>query len=463
VHWLRTYTPDDGRQVLPPVRENPLPMLEDFLTPPTGNRLGRAQVRIDVADGSWYGIGLEQVAADRLAWEGFAARPLEGVTDVQVEQTVIYDYTGQIKGSPLPFLQQILRVDDDHIIRLPDPNRTVDFRVEIGTAYNACVYTTAEDEPPADDDGESLSDLPSAACWLGFKAGVNVRTGPGLDQSVLDMALPDDHFPVLGQNADRTWWQVDNDGEIGGYRLRQQRSPVWRLWRRAGGRAARNLPFPLCIIISLNRRTSGQREIFMPQLFISYSRTDGVCQLDGQLAAGGADIWIDMEGIRSGEDWSNAIQQALDMSEVMILVITPESMDSVNVASEWKYYLDEGKTVIPVMLREARINFRLKPLNYVDFSKPDYDAAFTRLKAELETKGLAFVPPDKRADKPRAATPESDEGMSFRNLALVVAIAVLALAAIILSASTLIDLDGDAANPPRRARDYRRQMQRVSR
>lgn len=186
----------------------------------------------------------------------------------------------------------------------------------------------------------------------------------------------------------------------------------------------------------------------MPHLFISYSRTDVafVRRLTDSLQQAGTDIWIDVEGIRSGEDWSDAIQQALDTCGVMILVITPESMDSVNVASEWKYYLDEGKTVIPVMLREARINFRLKPLNYIDFSKSDYDAAFTRLKAELEQKGLTFVPPDKRADKPRAATPESDEGLSFRNLALVVAIAVLALAAVILAASTLIDLDGDDGN-----------------
>lgn len=183
----------------------------------------------------------------------------------------------------------------------------------------------------------------------------------------------------------------------------------------------------------------------MPQLFISYSRADVafVRRLTDSLQQAGADIWIDVEGIRSGEDWSDTIQLALDTCGVMILVITPESMDSVNVASEWKYYLDEGKSVIPVMLREARINFRLKPLNYVDFSKSDYDVAFTRLQAELEQKGLTFAPPDQRADKPRAVTPESDEGRSFRNLALVVAMAVLALAAVILAASTLIDLDGD--------------------
>jgi LCP family protein required for cell wall assembly len=216
VHWIRTFTPDNGREVLLPIRENLLPMLENFLTPPTGNRLGRAQVRIDVIDASWYGIGLERVAADRLAWEGFAARPLEGIADIQREGTLIYDYTGQTKGSPLPLLQQILRLNDDNIIRQPDPNRTTDFRVEIGAQYNACVYGNAEDDrsgsPP---NSEALAGLPSAACWLQFRAGVNVRSGPGLEYPVLDMALPDDHFPVVGHSGDRTWWQVNDDGEIG--------------------------------------------------------------------------------------------------------------------------------------------------------------------------------------------------------------------------------------------------------
>jgi LCP family protein required for cell wall assembly len=213
--WIRTYTPDDGREVLLPIRENLLPMLQEFLTPPTANRLGRAAVRIDVIDGSWYGIGLERVAADRLAWEGFVARPLDGITEIKREGTLIYDYTGQTKGSPLPYLQEILRVDDANIIRQPDPNRTVDFRVEIGMAYNSCIYTNAEDDPASQaPDGTTLDNLPSAVCWLQFRAGVNVRSGPGLDYEVVDMALPDDHFPVVGRNDARTWWQINDNGEI---------------------------------------------------------------------------------------------------------------------------------------------------------------------------------------------------------------------------------------------------------
>jgi LCP family protein required for cell wall assembly len=218
VHWMRVYTPDNGREVLLPVRENLLPMLQEFLTPSTANRLGRAQVRIVIADASWYGLGYPQVAADRLAWEGFAALPLDGLAEIQRDATVIYDYTGQTKGSPLPDLQRLLRVEEAHIIRQPNPNRSVDFRVEIGMAYRSCVYSYAEDDLSAEmpeSGSPPAASSPSAVCWLRFRAGVNVRLGPGLGYDPFDLAEPDDHFPVLGRSADAVWWQVNDDGEIG--------------------------------------------------------------------------------------------------------------------------------------------------------------------------------------------------------------------------------------------------------
>jgi len=215
VHYERVYTPDDGREVFVPVRDNLLPMLEDFLTPPTSNRLSRAQFSVEIADASWYAAGWAHVAANRLAWEGYAARALDGVAPVQRELTVIFDYTGLSKGSPLADLQRLLRVDPAQVIRQPDPNRTVDFRVEIGTEYRACVYGSAEDSLATVDAG--LAGIPpevreAADCWLRFSAEVNVRQGPGLDYAPLDVATPNDFFPVTGRTADRTWWQVSADG-----------------------------------------------------------------------------------------------------------------------------------------------------------------------------------------------------------------------------------------------------------
>ena len=215
VHYERVFTPDNGREVLVPVRENLLPMLEDLLTPPTANRLGRAQYRVEIADASWYNEGWAEVAANRLAWEGYAPRVLDGLAPVQRELTVIYDYTGMSKGSPLPDLQRLLRVDDAQVVRLPDPNRAVDFRVEIGTEYRSCVRGYAEDELDTIDAGLAAipPELRDSTCWLRFSATVNVRSGPGLDFPIENVATPNDFYPVTGRSEDGGWWQVDVEGD----------------------------------------------------------------------------------------------------------------------------------------------------------------------------------------------------------------------------------------------------------
>ena len=217
LHYTRTYTPDNGREILLPNREYLLPMLDELLTPATPNRLSRANVSVQVIDASWFGIGLERVAADRLAWEGFYALPLDGLSSINRELTVIYDYTGQTKGSALPDLQRVLRVGPDQVIRQPNSNRVVDYRVEIGSEYRLCKYGNAEDEvliePVAAD--ELLEDLPISACWLRFKAQVNIRSGPGTAYDILDTVTPNDHVPVTGRTLDGNWWRVDDDGETG--------------------------------------------------------------------------------------------------------------------------------------------------------------------------------------------------------------------------------------------------------
>lgn len=155
-HYIPFYTPDDGRAVFLPNYEKLLPMIKDFLTPPTANRTGRQAITVEVVDATnWYS-GFDQVAADRLAWEGFAATPVGAPENpIRRDLTVIIDYTGQSKGSALNDLLRVLRASEEQVIVQPDPNRTVDYRVEIGTSYNSCVYGNAEDEldegPPIDE------------------------------------------------------------------------------------------------------------------------------------------------------------------------------------------------------------------------------------------------------------------------------------------------------------------------
>ena len=49
---------------------------------------------------------------------------------------------------------------------------------------------------------------------------------------------------------------------------------------------------------------------------------------------------------------------------------------------EISYALENGKRVIPVIIKQCEIPFRLKRLQYIDF-EPDYDEGFKRLSSVL--------------------------------------------------------------------------------
>ncbi len=146
VHYETFLTPDDGREVVLPRRDALLELVRALLTPPMANRLGRQTVTVDIVDASGYGIGFDRVARDRLAWEGFAAQISTAPAGELRDLTTVFDYTGQAKGNALADLQRILRVSEAQVIAQPNPNRRVDFRVEIGRSYNSCVYGNAEDD-----------------------------------------------------------------------------------------------------------------------------------------------------------------------------------------------------------------------------------------------------------------------------------------------------------------------------
>ncbi|QPC83499.1 toll/interleukin-1 receptor domain-containing protein [Phototrophicus methaneseepsis] len=123
----------------------------------------------------------------------------------------------------------------------------------------------------------------------------------------------------------------------------------------------------------------------MARIFISYSRTDEsfAYQLATYLEEVGAEVWIDQTHIRAGKNWSNAIQQGLDDADVMLVVLSPDSMASVNVTNEWQYFFDNGKTIIPVLWQPTKVHFQLHRLQYVDFHSQPFDAAMDQLTIEL--------------------------------------------------------------------------------
>jgi hypothetical protein len=66
----------------------------------------------------------------------------------------------------------------------------------------------------------------------------------------------------------------------------------------------------------------------------------------------------------------------------MIVVLSPASVASHNVMDEVSYALDEGKLVVPILLRSCAIPFRLRRVQYIDFTA-SYNTGFSQLLRAL--------------------------------------------------------------------------------
>jgi WD40 repeat protein len=151
----------------------------------------------------------------------------------------------------------------------------------------------------------------------------------------------------------------------------------------------------------------------MTKVFISYSRKDDefARQLATDLERLGASIWIDVDSIPPGANWSTTIQQGLDACDTLVLLISPDSMESGNVNDEWQYFRDLSKPILPVMLRPTpTLHFQLRRIQYVDFAAQDYEIALSQLRERL------FGEPIPVEQKRRKAVPRLIGVVGLRHL-----------------------------------------------
>ena len=124
--------------------------------------------------------------------------------------------------------------------------------------------------------------------------------------------------------------------------------------------------------------------------FISYSREDSefALKLAGDLKAAGAAVWLDQLDIAPGQRWARAVEDALNGCARMLVILSPTSVNSRNVEDEVSFAIEEQKTVIPVLYRDCKIPFRLRPFQFVDF-RADYAGGLKRLLGSLAAQPLA--------------------------------------------------------------------------
>ena len=81
--------------------------------------------------------------------------------------------------------------------------------------------------------------------------------------------------------------------------------------------------------------------------FVSYSRTDSefALRLAQDLKAADASIWLDQLDIPPGKPWDDAIEEALNNTTYILVILSPEAVRSKNVKDEIDFALRASKTI----------------------------------------------------------------------------------------------------------------------
>jgi hypothetical protein len=125
-------------------------------------------------------------------------------------------------------------------------------------------------------------------------------------------------------------------------------------------------------------------------VFFCYAREDQefTLKLARNLKDRGANIWIDQWNIEPGADWDREIDKAIDDCGKLLIILSPNSTESMEVRAELRTALDGNKEIVPVLYKECRIPRQLRVLQSIDFTRSDPDDDITLGKLLINLKNI---------------------------------------------------------------------------
>ncbi len=120
-------------------------------------------------------------------------------------------------------------------------------------------------------------------------------------------------------------------------------------------------------------------------VFISYSHADKekIDKIAGHLVRKRASVWVDRWELKPGDSLINRIQEAVEGSSALLIMLSPASVDSGwckrELTAGLLRELEEKRVVtIPVLLEDCNIPLFLRDKMYADF-RTDFDAGMNAL------------------------------------------------------------------------------------
>ena len=132
------------------------------------------------------------------------------------------------------------------------------------------------------------------------------------------------------------------------------------------------------------------------RVFISYQRADEpfARQVREYLAARSVLTWMDQYDIPVGAYWPDEIDKGLSNADIVVGVLSPDSVASRNVKNEWDWAIQNDKPLLLLQYRPCAIPHRYVSINFIDASGAEPSLAFASLLRVLGVADDADVLPE---------------------------------------------------------------------
>lgn len=122
-------------------------------------------------------------------------------------------------------------------------------------------------------------------------------------------------------------------------------------------------------------------------IFIAYARedwSDVVAPLTVNLQDAGLAVWVDQHLVQGGHDWMDAIEQALYECWLMLVIISPDAVNSRFVQMEYRYFVNREKSVLPVIYKPVpRMPVEMASLRSIEYDISEPEKSFNRLMLDI--------------------------------------------------------------------------------
>ncbi|HLV35787.1 MAG TPA: FHA domain-containing protein [Spirillospora sp.] len=129
--------------------------------------------------------------------------------------------------------------------------------------------------------------------------------------------------------------------------------------------------------------TGVNRGALVDHVFIAYAREDWeelVAPLTLALQDAGVKNWVDQYLMQGSDDWQVAIEQALHECWLMLLVLSPDALESRYVRLAFRYFINREKPVIPLAYKPVEaLPTELSGLETLPYDASDPRRSYQRL------------------------------------------------------------------------------------